>query len=97
MHQMSSWSDFDSLNFWESSWIMRYFSPYSVGGGGGNADGSISVASSSGLRPTNNSGATKNYSYSLFVWSKGEPREIVLNEYLSPMGGVTLTQMLYFN
>lgn len=56
-----------------------FFSTFT--GGGGNADGSISVASSSGSRPTNNSGATKNYSHSLFVWSKGEPREIAPDEY----------------
>ncbi len=69
-----------SPNFWESSWIMRYFSPISEGGSS-TALGSISVSSSSGSRPTNNSGSTNEYSSPLHVWGIGTPREIVLDAY----------------
>ncbi len=77
---MSSWSDFDSLNFWESSWIMRYVSPYSAGGGG-NADGSISVASSSGSRHIKRSGQKSGSGNSVLMWRIGKPREPVPDEY----------------
>jgi hypothetical protein len=77
---MSSWSDFDSLNFWESSWIMRYVSPYSSCGGG-NAGGSISVSSSSGSRPTNNSGSKVTKGTGTIIMMFAKPRELVPDAY----------------
>lgn len=68
------------MSFYDAAWIMKWCSPISEGGGSGNADGSISVSSSSGSQPTNNSGSTNEVSTPLHVYNIAR-KEPVPDEY----------------